>query len=444
MGCGSSNNRDPLTSKYNLNDIKDKHLLLEAYSSELKEVKGFVIDDKTNIINTKVLNSENPGFVEELIHFGDESDSTKPWITNIIQPDYMIEENKGLPSINLKVSHIFGYRCMDSRGNLFFLDDSNIIYHTGSFGIVQNIKTKKQKIFGGNQKKDTENSNISHTNDIVSITIFKGDVSMVATGQIDARPTILIWSPHDTSVVYAKLQQDTGSKQVGSMSFDNKGKYLISLGRDEMNSFFVFEIQSKEIIWKDITGNDILFDVKFSPNNNEFCIIGVNSVYFCNLKTKEKLNHARSIKKFKNTSFTCIEYSDNGEKVITSTSTGLLIVWTSNKENSIVKDLIEIKVSEYSILNMRICETSKKIYCTDSNRKLFIINMENNAIENNIVLSDNVKGIDINLRGKLLLGLANGNIFIKNLKSGRQRDISYSHSYGKLRGLDYTLPNFVN
>ena len=134
----------------------------------------------------------------------------------------------------------------------------------------------------------------------------------------------------------------------------------------------------------------------------------------------------------------------NGEKVITSTSTGLLIVWTSNKENSIVKDLIEIKVSEYSILNMRICETSKKIYCTDSNRKLFIINMENNAIENNIVLSDNVKGIDINLRGKLLLGLANGNIFIKNLKSGRQRDISYSHSYGKLRGLDYTLPNFVN
>ena len=59
MGCGASNNR-------NLNfllfkqqrKIKDKSLFMQAFSSEFKEMKGLVIDDETDCVQTKPI-SEN-------------------------------------------------------------------------------------------------------------------------------------------------------------------------------------------------------------------------------------------------------------------------------------------------------------------------------------------------------------------------------------------------
>lgn len=487
MGCGASSRTGLLIKIQNHKKIKDKNLFLEAFGTEFKEVKGLVINENTEFVTKKPISENNPCFQEELLIYGDESDTVRPWVSHIIQPNSILEEKKGHPNIKLKPIHIFGYRCVDARGNLFFLDDNTIIYHSGIFGIVHNIKTNRQKIFGGtcktNIKADSSNNpndyndpnknlnqknisvkvssnslnsnknnnlisqqtqNVSHTKDIVAIAIYKGSVSMVATGQIDSRPYILIWSPQDPSVIYGKLIQDLGSKSVGNIAFDNQGVYLASLGRDEMNSFYIFDIQSKEIVWKDITGSDILFDVKFSPvDNNEICIIGVNSVIFANLKTKEKINHARNIKKYKNMIFTCLSYNKDGQKVITSTSTGVLVIWTTNKENTIMKDIIEIKVSNFSILNLKISSYSSKIYCTDSNKKIFVFDSDSNKIENTIDVDADVKGIDVNSKEKLVLGLADGKILVKNMKSGRLREITYSHNAGKLRGLEYIAPNYV-
>lgn len=479
MGCGASNNRKANFLLFKKKQkIKDKNLFLQAFSSELKEMKGLIIDDETEFVQVKQISENNKHFKEELLIYGDESDTILPWISHIVQPNIQLEEIKTVPNIELKPVHVFGYRCNDSRGNLFFLDETNIIYHSGAFGIVQNIKTKAQKIFGGNAKStcsnnqsdmndnnlktninsannlsnNNNNNNINdlfmgsfcHTNDICSITVFKGDVCMVATGQIDARPYILIWSPFDTSVVYAKLFLEFGSKSVGNLAFDNQGKFLAALGRDEMNSFYIFDIQSKEILWRDITGNEIIFDIKFSPvNSNEFCLIGVNSVFFCNFSTKEKINLAKSLNKYKNLTFTCVEYSKDGQKVITATANGLLIIWTTNKENSIFKDLFEIKVTSYSILNLTISHESNKIYCTDSNKKIFVIDPESNSIQANYELEADVKGIDVNSKEKLLLGLSDGRIIIKNLKSKRIREITHSHFSGKLKSLEFVPPNFV-
>ena len=462
MGCGASNNRIPNFLLFKQKrKINDKSLFLEAFSSELKEMKGLVIDDETDLVQAKQISENNKHFKEELLIFGDESDTILPWISHIIQPNIQLEEIKTAPNIQLKPAHVFGYRCNDSRGNLYFLDETNIIYYSGAFGIVQNIKTKAQKIFGGNAKStlsenQTNNNNnnynnndfilgnVCHTNDICSITVFKGDVCMVASGQNDLRPSILIWSPFDPSVVYAKLFLEFGSKSVGNLAFDFEGKFVAALGRDEMNSFYVFDIQSKEILWKDITGSDIIFAVVFSPiNNNEFCLIGVDSVFFCNTATKEKMNYAKSLKKYKGLTFTCAEYSKDGKKVITSTANGLLVIWTANQENALLKDLFEIKVSNYSILNLKISEISNKIYCTDSNRKVFVIDPELNLIEASYEMEADVKGIDVNVNEKLLLGLADGRVIIKNLKSKRIREITYSHFSGKLKGLEFVPPNYV-
>jgi WD40 repeat protein len=212
-----------------------------------------------------------------------------------------------------------------------------------------------------------------------------------------------------------------------------------------MNSFYIFDIQSKEVIWKDITGNEVLFDVSFSPSNSEeLCIVGVNTVYFCNMHTREKMNHAKMMKKYKNTTFTCVEYSKDGTRVITSTTNGLLIIWKANKENSSLKDIFDIRVSNCSLLNLKISESTSKIYCTDSRKKIYLINPDSDSIEKSIEFDADVKGIDINSKEKLLLGLNDGRIIIKNLKSERIREITYCHYSGKLKGLEFVKPNLVN
>jgi len=480
MGCGASNFRNPILLKYHQqNKIKDHMLFLEAFSADFKEVKGLVINtEKTDSQQIQPISDDNMIFQEEVLVYGDETNRLRPWEVNIVQPNTKLEEDKTPPEIELKPSHIFGYRCTDSRDNLFFLNEDNIIYYTGAFAIIQNIKTKTQKIFGGNIKSGSdsnyainnyENQKVSnkkmnnlhlnsdlknkdclitgdqcHTNDICTMTIFIGDVNLVATAQIDPRPYILIWSPEDTNFVYAKLYLDYGSKSVRNLNFDSEAKHILCLSHDELNSFYVFNIQSKELVWKEITGNEIIFDGQFSPvDNNEFCMIGVNSVYFCNLLSKEKINVAKTVKKYKNYIFTCLEYSKDGQKVITSTANGLIIIWTTNKENSLVIDLIEIKISSFPFLNLKISKTGNMVYCTNSDKKIFLINTETNSLEDDLEMDSIVKGIDVNSKNKLLLGLADGRIIIKNLKSERIREITYSHFFGKLRGLEFVPPNYV-
>lgn len=440
MGCGQSN-RNFFSEKYKIND---KNLLAEAFAYKMKAIKGIDIEhNKRNLVTKKPLSEENNYFMEEMVIYGDESDQLIPWAANIVQPEITFEEIKTLPNISLKPAHIFGYRCLDSRANIHFIDDSTIVYPSGSFGIVQNIKTKRQKIFGGDEYNRTHEN--FHTNDIVSLAIFKGEVSMVASGQIDSRPYILVWSPFDPSVIYGKFYQDINSKLVMNLTFDSQGRFLGSIGRDKNNSFYIFDIQTKEIIWKEITGENVLFDIKFSPvDSDEFCLVGVHSVIFCKIKNKEKINHARSIQKYRDSTFSCVEYSVDGQKVVTSTSTGFLVIWGNNVREEFHKQIFEIKLSDHSILNIRISKKSKNIFCTDSNGMIFIINPKSLSITAKFSVDSPVKGIDINSKEKLLLGMKDGKIIIKNINSGRIREISYSISEGKAKSVEFIAPNYVS
>jgi WD40 repeat protein len=440
MGCGQSNRN----INSNIKIIEDKNLLALAFAFSLKEIKGIDINKiHENANKKKPLSDENNYFMEEEIIYGDESNQLSPWATNIIQPEKTFEEIKTLPKISLKPAHIFGYRCLDSRANIHFVDDSTIVYPSGSFGIVQSIKTKTQKIFGGRENIKSSGE-YHHTNDIVSLAIYKGEVSMVATGQIDSRPYILVWSPYDPSITYGKYYQDINSKLVMMITFDSQGRYLGSLGRDDNNSFYIFDLQTKEIIWKEITGPNILFDIKFSPvDSDEFCLVGVSSVIFCNSRHKEKTNNARSILKYKDYTFTCVEYSSDGKKIITATCNGFLIIWGNNILEELNKQIFEIKLSEFSILNLKVSEKKKDIYCTDSNGMIFVVDSNRLSVTMKIRVDSPVKGIDINSKEKLLLGMKDGKIVIKNIISERIREISISHSEGNAKAVEFIFPNYV-
>lgn len=82
------------------------------------------------------------------------------------------------PNANLELEFVHGYRCFDTRNNIFYVDSNHIIFHTAGVGVLMDIANREQKF------------NMQNTDDITCIDKFE---NLVATGQIGHKPIINIW-----------------------------------------------------------------------------------------------------------------------------------------------------------------------------------------------------------------------------------------------------------
>ena len=278
MGCGASNNR---------RDFMLKEFYMEAFGYKEKVQKGLDIDNEEEIKTTVELGTGDI-FQEETMMHGDESGVIKPWLEGMLSPEYALEEDLTPPKYSLNIEHVFGFRTEESRKNLFFLTKDQILYSCSSLGIIQNLDDNTQTLFGGFNLGENKEC---HNKDITAIAYLKKDVSMVATGQLGINPKILVWSPVDPQVIYAKFEQPEGSKLVSNISFDKSGRFLGSFGKDEKNSFYIFDLRTKSLYWEQSTkigteNNEFLLDMCFNPDLYELCVVGVEKIIFADYKNK--------------------------------------------------------------------------------------------------------------------------------------------------------------
>ena len=77
-------------------------------------------------------------------------------------------QNKA-PNIDMQIAYVYGYRSYDTRDNLRYNSDGNVVYHTAACGIVLN------------KSKNTMLINTTHNDDITCLDINVGK-GIVATG----------------------------------------------------------------------------------------------------------------------------------------------------------------------------------------------------------------------------------------------------------------------
>lgn len=73
------------------------------------------------------------------------------------------------PAANLELEHIYGFRCHDTRNNLKFTTNQEVLYTAASVAIILDLKTNKQRFYN------------EHTDDICCMDIYAPN-SLVATG----------------------------------------------------------------------------------------------------------------------------------------------------------------------------------------------------------------------------------------------------------------------
>ncbi len=417
MGCSGASNTS----------LNNNEFFREAMGFSKNQRKGLHVDE--NFDSIKTLRNIGVGFDEELIEHGDESACVKPWLTNILPPIHPIEEDLSIPKYNLEIEHVFGFHIEDTRQDLFYLGRDDLVYISSSLAIIQNIDDYSQILFGGFGSKEEREC---HDNHITALDFYKGNVSFCATGQRGIKPKILVWSPIDTSIIFAKFQQPKGSKEVSRLAFDRVGHYLASFGKDENNSFYLFDLRTKELYWEYATGSkEFLLDLKFNPLKDEMCLVGVNKIYFVNFKMKYANNLYSKTDETK--IFTAVTYTAVG-KCLIGDDKGEIRIYEG------VKKRHTLSVGHGSIQNLTISNLFHKIYVSTSENYVYIFkdsNTDKYEKLDKFIMNSIVKSLDVNEDEDIVMGLKNGDIVIKHYKDKNKIEEIFlkTHSIGEVGGM---------
>ena len=420
MGCSGTSNTG---------NLKNSEFYREAMGFRNIQRKGVHVDDDYASIQTlrRFNTSGDLDFGEELIDHGDESACVKPWLSNILPPLHGIEEDLSIPKYNLEIEHVFGFRIEETRQDLFYLGRDDLIYISSSLAIIQNIDDYSQILFGGFGMKEEREC---HDNHITSLDFYKGNVSFCATGQRGIKPKILVWSPIDTSVIFAKFQQPKGSKEVSRLAFDRVGHYLASFGKDEKNSFYVFDLRIKELIWEYATGaNDFLLDLKCNPIKDEFCIVGVNKIYL--VYPRMKFTKNLYDKSDGTNIFTAVTYTEKGMCLIGDDKGEIRIYDGEKKKHT-------LSINHGSIQNLTTSNQFHKIYVSTSENYVYIFKDSGDYDKlDKFIMNSIVKSLDVNEDEDIVMGLKNGDIIIKHYKDKNQIEEVFlkTHSVGEVGGV---------
>ena len=409
---------------------KNNEFYIEAFKYRLLKAQGLDLDNE-EIKTSKPLETFNSlNFEEELIEHADESGPVKPWLENVLPPNIAIEENISYPNYNLKIDHVYGFKSENSRKNIFFYKEDQIIYSVSSICIIQNLDDNTQRLFGGFPLKEEKEC---HDNIITSIDFLNKEVAMVATGQCGLIPKILVWSPVDTEVVYARFEQPKGSQEVSSLCFDKNGHYLASFGKDEHNSFYIFDLRKKELMWEKETGTkDFLLDLafnKFQRNDEpDLLLVGVNKIIIARTFNQISRNLYNDKEKIGIFCACCYVSSD---RFLVGNHKGKISFYLNEVKTH------QRKFSSGSIQNITYKKNLHKIFVTDSLNKVYILEDTLFTERDSFTLKSIVKSIDINDGFQMILGLKNGDIVLKHWEDSTKYEEVYlkSHCEGSICGM---------
>ena len=415
---------------------ENNEFFLEAFQNLALKSNGLDLE-KSEIQTSKTLKKiDDFTFDEEIIDHADESGVVKPWLESVIAPNIAIEEDISYPNYNLKIEQVYGFKSENSRKNIFFYKRDQIIYSVSSICIIQNLDDNTQRLFGGFPLKENKEC---HDNIITAIDFLNNEVAMVATGQCGLVPKILVWSPVDTEVVYARFEQPRESLEVSALCFDKTGHYLASFGKDKNNSYYIFDLRKNELKMTKETGgdNEFLLDITFNKyverddRCEELLLVGVNKIIISRPDDNLDRNVYKKIND-KIVIFTSCCYVSR-TKFLIGSDLGKVSFYL-NQEKTHQK-----KLSNGTIQNITYNQQLSKIFITDSLNKVYILEDTLFTQSGYFTLKSVVKSIDVNEDFQMILGLKNGDIILKHWQDKTEYEEVYlkSHSEGSIGGLAF-------
>ena len=209
---------------------------------------------------------------------GDAFLAVKPWIGAVFEPSVHNEPNPDKPDETYKLEYVFGYRAEDSRNNVYYNAEGNVVYMTACLGVILNKNDNTQTFFGGNEVENCEKQHakdkLNHTNDITSIGI-SNDRTLACSGQNGSQPAWFVWDAV-TGEVVKRFVLPKGSREVSAIGFSVDNKYVATADNHNDHYVRVHEVETGKCIYEEKSGCNKVFDLEWSrkPGHYEFSTCG--------------------------------------------------------------------------------------------------------------------------------------------------------------------------
>jgi len=159
----------------------------------------------------------------------------------------------------LKLTHVHGFQGHDTRNNVLYTGDGDILYTSAALGIVVDPTTNTQKFMSG------------HTDTIISVATKdikkkKGSFSYVATGEMGRFPKIIIWESTTMKIVQTLSSPDGHQRGVSRLAFSPSGTVLASIGLDKQHTMILYNWKKGVQLVKYPTGLNRVFGLSFQPD----------------------------------------------------------------------------------------------------------------------------------------------------------------------------------
>jgi len=226
-------------SLINIGIISNQELGTGDHDADLdEELKKFVENEKIvgkidNITNA-VEPLDDTGFAVENVGEGDQFMAVKPYlgvVRNSVPSNFKRDpKDSEAPNASLELHYVHGYRCHDTRNNIFYNPDGNLVYHTGLMGIQLNTRENTQRFVDDN------------TNDIMCMDTWN---ELSATGDIGNKPTLVLWNntTMETYCVYAGEMR----KGIAMVAFSADGQKLACGCMDSDNTIFILNVNELKV-----------------------------------------------------------------------------------------------------------------------------------------------------------------------------------------------------
>lgn len=194
--------------------------------------------------------------------------AVKPWIGAVKEPDNAPEVNKDAPDESYCLEYVYGYRCEDSRQNVYYNPDGKVVYMTACLGVILDQETNTQTFFGGgkvdNTSKQVANDLDHHTNDIMSLNVNScGDRCWAVSGQVGKSPPVFVWNTQ-TGEKRSRLKLEKAARAVAACCISSDGNYVATVDNHNDHNVKIWDCNSGSIVFGDKGGPDPIWDICFS------------------------------------------------------------------------------------------------------------------------------------------------------------------------------------
>ena len=263
---------------YDIDEIDDTD------TDDIKVNQSELLDRMRQGIEFATIKQNNDIFEFEAPPTGDARMAVKPWQSVIKHGrpnEYQPDKTEGtIPDADLELEYVYGYRCHDTRNNIAYALNGDLIYHTASLGIVLSKKTNTQKFFFG------------HYDDVTCLTTYD---NLVATGQVGKKPVIAIWDSKNCNskgIINAPLKRG-----ISHLAFSSDGKKLAAVSIDQHHSVAIFDVakilaskgdvQPADCVLAYNRGpSDSIFHICFDNTNNRLAFACKRGIQFGTIKKR--------------------------------------------------------------------------------------------------------------------------------------------------------------